>query len=118
LTNDWFTGLVPAYSKTNQFGDTFRGTTFFHIVHNGEESYEGRLFPDFNKDGTLENVYKLPSHYLIDPYWTKKCLNPSRCAIMMSDQWGTVSKSYRKDLLETSSLKSLLKNHPNVNKYV
>jgi len=112
LTNDWFTGLVPAYSKTGQFGDTFKGTTFFHICHNLEQSYEGRLYPD-PREGNLENVYRLPSHYLIDPYG-KRCLNPSRCAIMLSDQWGTVSKSYRKDLQESSGLANILNNHPYV----
>jgi starch synthase len=112
LTNDWFTGLVAAYSKTNQFGDTFKGTTFFHICHNLEASYEGRIYHD--PRDTLENVYKLPNHFLIDPYNSKKFLNPSRCAIMLSDQWGTVSKSYRKDLQETSGLNGLLNNHPRV----
>jgi hypothetical protein len=36
-------------------------------------------------------------------------INPSRCAIMLSDQWATVSKSYREDLLNSSSLAWLLK---------
>jgi len=62
----------------------------------------------------LEKVFCLPGHLLIDPYEQKKCLNPSRCAIMMSDQWGTVSRSYRKDLQDTSGLRFLLNNHPHV----
>jgi len=33
---------------------------------------------------------------------------------MMSDQWGTVSRSYRKDLQDTSGLRFLLNNHPHV----
>ena len=45
ITNDWFTGLVPAYAKAGFFGDTFLGTTFFHIVHNLDPTYEGRLYP-------------------------------------------------------------------------
>ena len=44
VTNDWFTGLIPAYAKNKSFGETFSGTTFFHIVHNLEPSYEGRIF--------------------------------------------------------------------------
>ena len=36
-------------------------------------------------------------------------LNPSRCAIMLSDQWATVSKSYKEDLLNSSPLNDLLK---------
>ena len=108
LTNDWFTGLVAAYSKNGHFGETFRGTTFFHIVHNLEPTYEGRLFPNPN-EGTLESIHKLPSHFLVDPYWQRKVINPSRCAIMSSDQWGTVSPSYRRELLDTSPLNSLLR---------
>jgi len=45
ITNDWFTGLIPAYAKIGAFGDTFKGTTFLHIAHNLEPTYEGRLFP-------------------------------------------------------------------------
>ena len=34
ITNDWFTGLIPGYAKTGQFGPTFKGTSFLHICHN------------------------------------------------------------------------------------
>lgn len=107
VTNDWFTGLVAAYSKTGHFGSTFSGTTFFHIVHNLEPTYEGRIYAD----ATLEHIHKLPNNCLIDPFWKAKVINPSRCAILMSDQWGTVSKSYRKELQEGSPLNSLLNSH-------
>ena len=30
LTNDWFTGLVPAYGKNNSFGDAYKSTKFIH----------------------------------------------------------------------------------------
>ena len=45
VTNDWFTGLIAGYAKVGAFGDTFQGTTFLHIAHNLEPSYEGRIFP-------------------------------------------------------------------------
>lgn len=47
----------------------------------------------------------------MDPYWDNKKLtvNPSRCAILLSDQWGTVSKSYKEDLLKDSPLRGLLR---------
>lgn len=45
VTNDWYTGFIPAYARAGHFGDTFKGTTFFHIVHNLEPTYEGRLYP-------------------------------------------------------------------------
>lgn len=108
ITNDWFTGLIPGYAKTGQFGPTFKGTSFMHICHNLQESYEGRIHPE-PRDGGLEYIHGLPRDCLIDPAWTKVMLNPSRCAIMMSDNWSTVSKSYREDLLNDSPLASLLR---------
>ena len=110
VTNDWFTGLCAAYSKHNHFGETFRGSTFFHIVHNLEPTYEGRIYSSV-QEGTLEHIHKLPPYCLVDPYWKARVINPSRCAILMSDQWGTVSPSYRKDLIETSPLASILNMH-------
>jgi starch synthase len=56
VTNDWYTGLVPAYAKIKAFGDTFNGTTFFHIAHNLEPSYEGRLYPGPGQ-GALEHIH-------------------------------------------------------------
>lgn len=50
---------------------------------------------------------------LIDPFWDKTVINPSRCALLCSDQWGTVSKSYREDLLKNSPLASLLRKFNN-----
>ena len=113
VTNDWFTGLVAAYAKVGHFGDTFGGTCFLHICHNLQETYEGRIWLDA-KDGGLGGLHQLPIDWLIDPNWKGNMVNPSRCAIMLSDQWATVSKSYRDDLLNSSSLCHLLrqKTHP------
>lgn len=98
VTNDWFTGFVPAYAKIGHFGDTFKGTTFLHIAHNLQETYEGRIHLE-NNQGGLETLHQLPRDWLFDPHWKGNMLNPSRCAIMLSDQWATVSKSYREELL-------------------
>jgi len=108
VTNDWFTALIPAYAKVGAFGNVFEGTTFLHVVHNLDASYEGRLYPDKNEN-CYENIHNLPRHIFVDPYWTREVVNPSRCAIMMSDQWATVSPSYRNELLSSSPLKELLK---------
>lgn len=108
ITNDWFTGLVPAYAKIGAFGTTFEGTTFMHIVHNLDPSYEGRLYPTAQENSFM-SIHGLPKHVLVDPYWAREMVNPSRCAIMMSDQWATVSPSYRNELLANSPLKELLK---------
>ena len=108
VTNDWFCGLIPAYGKNRSFGDFYEKTTFFHIIHNLDPQYEGRIYLS-NKEDNLENIYKFDPFWLIDPNWKEKIINPSRSAIMMSDQWGTVSHSYKKDLLENSPLNNLLK---------
>ncbi len=118
ITNDWFTGLVPAYARAGHFGATFDRTSFMHICHNLDPSYEGRLYPS-HADGDLHWLHQLPNHLLIDDTWSDIVINPSRCAIMASDSWGTVSKSYRSDLLNGSPLRHLLRaaahpfGHPN-----
>ena len=111
ITNDWFTGFTPAYGKS-AFGDVFKGTKFMHICHNLEPSYEGRLYPS-PQMGTLEGIYKFDPNWVIDPYWRVKILNPSRCAILLSDQWSTVSNSYKQDLQRNSPLAGLLNQKPN-----
>ena len=110
ITNDWFTGFTPAYGKS-AFGDVFKGTKFIHICHNLEPTYEGRLYPS-PQMGTLEGIYKFDPNWVIDPYWRVKILNPSRCAILKSDQWSTVSNSYKQDLQNKSPLASLLNQKP------
>jgi len=108
VTNDWFTGLTPAYAKTGAFGDTFKGSTFIHICHNLEPTYEGRIYPS-PQEGTLDNIHQLRTDILVDPWWKQKVINPSRCALMMSDQWSTVSPSYRQELLDSSPLAPILR---------
>lgn len=56
MTNDWYCGFIPGYAKKKSFGDTFNGTTFFHIVHNLEQSYEGRIHPPPN-ESFLEYIH-------------------------------------------------------------
>lgn len=68
VTNDWFTGLIAAYAKVGHFGDTFRGSTFVHICHNLQETYEGRIHLD-PRHGGLEGLHQLPRDWLIDPQW-------------------------------------------------
>ena len=118
MTNDWLTGLAAAYARNGSFGDAFKGTTFMHICHNLEPSYEGRIYPSAEQ-GNLERIYQFNPDWIIDFSWDKIVLNPSRCAIMISDQWATVSNSYKYDLKNTSPLKGLLNakecpfSHPN-----
>lgn len=39
-------------------------------------------------------------------------INPSRCAVMLSDQWTTVSLSYRDEILAENGLADLLRQKP------
>ena len=113
MTNDWFTGLCAAYGKNGSFGDVFKGTTFFHICHNLAPTYEGRLYPS-PQQGSLDGIHQIQRDWLVDPWWKQLVINPSRCALMISDQWGTVSFSYRDELLSSSPLAPVLKlkSHP------
>jgi len=123
ITNDWFTGLVPGYVKSKAFGDVFEGTKFFHLIHNLDIMYDARIHLN-PEEGvtylfifikrliyfkTLKHIHELPDDWLVDPLWQEKILNPSRCALMTCDQWGTVSTAYKEDILRTSPLANLLK---------
>lgn len=113
VTNDWPTGLVAAYGKNPQFfGDSFRSTTFFHIVHNLDASYEGRLYAD--RESNHAWITELATDLLVDASWQNFLYNPSRCALMCSDAWGTVSPSYRDELRRAggSALAPLLNRYP------
>ena len=108
VTNDWYTGLLPAYGQpSGAFGRTFEGTTFFHLVHNLEKGYEGKIYPQSGED--LAWVHQLPRHIVEDQQAGEGlALNASQCALLTCNQWGTVSKSYRHDLLRVSPLAHLL----------
>jgi len=54
----------------------------------------------------------LPRDWLVDPWWKNIVINPSRCALKLSDQWGTVSPSYLQDLLRESPLQGILREKP------
>lgn len=112
ITNDWFTGLVPAYARNPRFfGHVFNRSDFMHICHNLDPDYEGRLWPD-RAQGSLGYLHELDPHLLVDPYWADVVINPTRAALLCSDTWATVSRSYRTDLLSSSPLRSLLRLAP------
>jgi len=95
--------LTGALTKERSSQDEWR-----ILVHNLEPTYEGRLYPGPHQ-GAFEGLHQLPRDWLVDPLWQGTIVNPSRCAIMLSDQWGTVSPSYKEDLLRTSTLSPVLK---------
>lgn len=106
VTNDWLPSLAAGYRDF--FGDFFNNTRFFHLIHNlGEAAYEGRVYPEPH-DGTLDHIHRLPTHLVVNPWWGATVVNPSRCAILKSDSWGTVSPSYLKELLGVHPLSDIL----------
>ncbi|KAH3767864.1 glycosyl group 1 family protein [Pelomyxa schiedti] len=103
VTNDWFTGLTPAFAS-HCFGTTFNQTLFFHLVHNLEEGYTGKLY-----DARSNCLQNLPTSCYQDG---RNCIDLSMCAFKSCDSWGTVSQSYKQDLLSTSGLRFLLSKFP------
>lgn len=106
VSNDWLPSMVSGYRGF--FGDYFKKTSFFHLIHNlGDASYEGRCYPN-PADGTFGHIHRLPEHQIVNPWWDSVVINPSRCALMTCDSWGTVSPSYLKELLAGHPLRDLL----------
>jgi glycogen synthase len=109
VTNDWFTGLTPAFTRNRRFfGDYFNATDFLHICHNLNEKYEGRLYPKAEQ-GSLYGLHGLDHQVLVDPHWGRQegreiIVNPSRAALLTADTWATVSCTYREELLRGSRL--------------
>lgn len=106
VTNDWLPSMAAGYRGF--FGPFFSNTCFFHLIHNlGEPAYEGRVYPNPH-EGTMDDIHRLPNHLVVNPWWGSTVVNPSRCAIMKSDNWGTVSPSYLKELLTGHPLNDIL----------
>eukprot|EP00762_Andalucia_godoyi_P003990 ANDGO_05608.mRNA.1 Glycogen synthase len=112
VTHDWPSGLVAAYTKLGYYGSSFRGATLMHVVHNLEEGYQGRIYPEAHLHAADDHfgwIHQLPDDVVWDPYI--RCIDSSRAALRMSDQWGTVSLSYRNDLLSSSSYAYVLRKY-------
>ena len=110
VTNDWFTGFVPAYGKSDRYKGIFKYCSFLHIIHNLEEGYQGVIQLNNPKENYHE-IIQLKSDILYDKN-NNKIINPSQTALLCCDQWGTVSKTYRDDLLIKSNLKEILREFP------
>lgn len=89
VTNDWPAGLVAAYNKDGKFGPYFNDSKFFHVLHNADSSHEGRIYPETQDD--FRYIHDLPHDYLVNSYWSEFIINPTRCGVYCSDNWGTVS---------------------------
>ena len=110
ITNDWPCGLVACYARMFYNTSSLQHASFFHIIHNLDECYEGRIYPEGND--SLNSVHRIPLHLLQDPYWKSNILNPSRCVLLSTDNWGTVSNVYQKDIVHSSALAPLLRRFP------
>lgn len=83
-----------------------------HICHNLDPLYEGRLYPK-HEESNLNWLIQLPPEWYIEYRSNKTVINPSKCALETCDNWGTVSNSYKFDLLKDSPLSYVLWKHQN-----
>ena len=105
-------GFVSGYPKVGRFGSVFNGAKFMHICHNLDPLYEGRLYPK-HEESNLNWLIQLPPEWYIEYRSNKTVINPSKCALETCDNWGTVSNSYKFDLLKDSPLSYVLWKHQN-----
>lgn len=110
LTNDWPCGLVATYARMFYDTTSLQNASFFHIIHNLDDSYEGRIYPE--GDDRLSDLHHIPIQLLQDPYWQANIINPSRCVLLSTDNWGTVSTTYQTDIMHSSALAALLRRFP------
>ena len=101
LTNDWPCGLVATYARMFYDTTSLQNASFFHIIHNLDDSYEGRIYPE--GDDRLSDLHHIPIQLLQDPYWQANIINPSRCVLLSTDNWGTVSTTYQTDIMHSSA---------------
>lgn len=109
ITNDWMTGLTAAYARKT-FGSVFNGTKFLHIFHNLGVGYAGKLWPSDGDTNSLHYIHQLPDELIVDPF--DHSFDPSLCSLLCTDQWATVSKKYRDELLESSPYNYFLRRFP------
>lgn len=106
VTNDWMTGLTAAYGR-KAFGAVFNGSKFMHIFHNLGVGYAGKIWPNDGDTSSMHYIHQLPDELIVDPF--DHSFDPSLCTLLASDQWATVSKKYRDELLESSPYNYFLK---------
>ena len=80
--------LFYRYARLYYSSTSITNASFFHIIHNLDDSYEGRIYPQGND--SLSSIHHIPIELLQDPYWHANILNPSRCVLLSTDNWGTV----------------------------
>jgi starch synthase len=99
ITNDWMTGLTAAYGR-KAFGQAFNNSKFLHIFHNLGVGYAGKIWTSDGNPWALYDIHQLPHELIVDQF--DRSFDPSLCALLCTDQWATVSKKYRDELLDGS----------------
>ena len=100
ITNDSYTGFVPAYAKYNNFNNIFQKTLFIHLCNDLEN--QGKIYLSL-KEGTYENIHQLPNDIVIDPF-DHRLVNPISCALRTCDQWAILSRAYHDNLLKNATI--------------
>jgi len=102
MTNSPYTGFTPAYAKLTSFKEVFKRTKFIHICSNLELQYQGRIYLPL-KVGTYEYIHQLLNEIVTDPC-DKRLVNPTSCAIRMSDQLAFLSRAYTSSLSKNNDV--------------
>lgn len=63
VTNDWLTGLIPAFAKI-RFEDTFGNIIFMHTIHCLEQGYRGKIYQKDDEPSLLDKSQGLPVKYI------------------------------------------------------
>ena len=79
-----------------------------HIVHNLGEEYQGRIYLDGEDCEKMIHWTEMPADLCFDLVQQTSTINPSKCALLCSDQWATVSKTYKREITTHSSLMDIL----------
>ena len=123
VSNDWVASLVAPYARHTSWagsssaaiGALSSSTLFLHLVHNLESGYDGRLaMPTGGPPAALAALHQLPYHLMHERRAASgspavpDCLQLTRAALLCCEAWGTVSTSYREELLASSTYAPLL----------
>lgn len=138
IANDWVAALTAPYARYPAWAGGAAAAVnilaerclFVHLIHNLEAGYDGRLTGDSGgvsaaatattvhraldlrtRAQQLSALHQLPPQLMRDGQTASQGENVSltRAALLCSSAWGTVSASYRDDLLASSAYAPLLR---------
>jgi len=132
ISNDWVASLCAPYARHTAWAGSAAPAVsalgqkclFVHLIHNLESGYDGRLpLPPGGPLATLAALHQLPSGLVheeragVEQQLTGKnatsvavdSVQLTRAALLCCNGWGTVSSSYRAELLALSSYAPLFR---------